>query len=49
MILPLSLLGDFSPDLVSTAADALFSLILCEQGLYQVQTKQPLQIFMWLS
>lgn len=27
---------DFSPDLVSAAADALLPLILCEQGLYQV-------------
>lgn len=26
----------FSPDLVSSAADALLPLILCEQGLYQV-------------
>ncbi|KAJ0079404.1 hypothetical protein Patl1_23167 [Pistacia atlantica] len=34
-LLQLLLFEDYSPDLVSTAADALFPLILCEQGLYQ--------------
>lgn len=31
-----SLVFYFSPDLVSSAADALLPLLLCEQGLYQV-------------
>lgn len=33
--LQLLLFEDYSPDLVGAAADALFPLILCEQGLYQ--------------
>ncbi|KAL5768135.1 hypothetical protein ACOSQ2_014918 [Xanthoceras sorbifolium] len=34
-LLQLLLFEDYSPDLVSTAADALLPLILCEQSLYQ--------------
>ncbi|KAK5813731.1 uncharacterized protein LOC108469923 isoform X1 [Gossypium arboreum] len=34
-LLQLLLFEDYSPDLVSAAADALLPLILCEQGLYQ--------------
>uniref|UniRef100_A0A2N9ERJ3 Exportin-4 n=1 Tax=Fagus sylvatica TaxID=28930 RepID=A0A2N9ERJ3_FAGSY len=34
-LLQLLLFEDYSPDLVSSAADALLPLILCEQGLYQ--------------
>ncbi|KAL6142910.1 hypothetical protein ACLB2K_061185 [Fragaria x ananassa] len=34
-VLQLLLFGDYSPDLVSSAADALLPLILCEQSLYQ--------------
>ncbi|KAK0602071.1 hypothetical protein LWI29_030074 [Acer saccharum] len=34
-LLQLILFEDYSPDLVSTAADALLPLILCEQSLYQ--------------
>ncbi|XP_019108194.2 uncharacterized protein LOC104907672 isoform X2 [Beta vulgaris subsp. vulgaris] len=34
-LLQLLLFEDYSTDLVSAAADALFPLILCEQGLYQ--------------
>uniref|UniRef100_A0A7N2L6Y9 Exportin-4 n=1 Tax=Quercus lobata TaxID=97700 RepID=A0A7N2L6Y9_QUELO len=34
-LLQLLLFEDYSPDLVGSAADALFPLILCEQGLYQ--------------
>ncbi|KAM5561712.1 hypothetical protein ABKV19_022354 [Rosa sericea] len=34
-VLQLLLFGDYSPDLVSGAADALLPLILCEQSLYQ--------------
>ncbi|CAL1382927.1 unnamed protein product [Linum trigynum] len=35
LLLQLLLFEDYSPDLVSPAADALFPLILCEQELYQ--------------
>ncbi|KAJ9185793.1 hypothetical protein P3X46_005384 [Hevea brasiliensis] len=35
LLLQLLLFEDYSPDLVSPAADALFPLILCEQDLYQ--------------
>ncbi|CAN0830600.1 xpo4 [Linum grandiflorum] len=35
VLLQLLLFEDYSPDLVSPAADALFPLILCEQSLYQ--------------
>ncbi|CAN1271124.1 xpo4 [Linum perenne] len=35
VLLQILLFEDYSPDLVSPAADALFPLILCEQGLYQ--------------
>ncbi|XP_038715218.1 exportin-4 [Tripterygium wilfordii] len=35
LLLQLLLFEDYSPDLVSGAADALFPLILCEQSLYQ--------------
>ncbi|XP_022719062.1 exportin-4-like isoform X4 [Durio zibethinus] len=34
-LLQLLLFEDYSPDLVSAAADALLPLILCEQGVYQ--------------
>lgn len=34
-LLQLLLFEDYSPDLVGNAADALFPLILCDQGLYQ--------------
>ncbi|XP_024025186.1 exportin-4 [Morus notabilis] len=34
-LLQLLLFEDYSPDLVSSAADALLPLLLCEQGLYQ--------------
>ncbi|OWM67306.1 hypothetical protein CDL15_Pgr000758 [Punica granatum] len=34
-LLQLLLFGDYSPDLVGAAADALFPMILCEQSLYQ--------------
>ncbi|PIN07964.1 hypothetical protein CDL12_19468 [Handroanthus impetiginosus] len=34
-LLQLLLFGDYSTDLVSSAADALLPLILCEQGVYQ--------------
>ncbi|KAB1223871.1 Exportin-4 [Morella rubra] len=34
-LLQLLLFEDYSPDLVSSAADALLPMILCEQGLYQ--------------
>lgn len=34
-LLQLLLFEDYSPDMVGTAADALFPLILCEPGLYQ--------------
>ncbi|XP_059436603.1 uncharacterized protein LOC132169608 [Corylus avellana] len=36
-LLQLLLFEDYSPDLVSSAADALLPLILCEQGLYQLE------------
>ncbi|WCJ43784.1 Exportin-4 [Euphorbia peplus] len=35
LLLQLLLFEDYSPDLVSPAAEALFPLILCEQNLYQ--------------
>lgn len=41
--LPYSFAYDCSPDMVGTAADALFPLILCEPRLYQVLLK----LFVW--
>lgn len=37
---------DFSPDLVSGAADALLPLILCEQSLYQVSSLEALSMML---
>ncbi|KAG6700565.1 hypothetical protein I3842_08G118500 [Carya illinoinensis] len=42
-LLQLLLFEDYSPDLVSSAADALLPLILCEQGLYQRLGKELIE------
>ncbi|XP_022933418.1 exportin-4 isoform X1 [Cucurbita moschata] len=42
-LLQLLLFEDYSPDLVGNAADALFPLILCDQGLYQKLATQLIE------